>query len=110
MSTNVHTAAYANSLIVQAIGPGTVTGISAHNKDAADTIYLMVFKQGTVPANTAVPPWAPIPLVPQASGGQYAESLLPRSFTAGCVIVGSSTADTLTIVSGADLRIDAVLA
>lgn len=85
-----------------------ITSLKVHSKSAT-LVYLLGFNQGTVPIDTTAVDEVPVPLVPGASGGQYYESKDPIRFTDGFVLVGSSTAATLTQIVADDLKIEATL-
>lgn len=99
-------------------GPHKLLTLEIRNRDAADTIYVMLFAQDS-PALGAVPlmSYKLLPLTAQivnfGTGGRAVMSALGSTQAQaagriGCTVAGSSTAESLTAVSGTDLNIRAV--
>jgi hypothetical protein len=88
--------------------PCTLLRIRALSVAASGTLYLMLFDATAVPANTAVPLIAPLPI----AGGATADlslneiagdGLIGLQLSSGLVWAASSTAATLTIDSTSSL-------
>lgn len=82
------------SRVVKA-GAGSLFGFSGYNNGAA-AIWVHVFDTAQVPANGAVP----VTVVSVAGNGEFSADwgLWGRAFQAGCVLAGSSTLASLTLV------------
>lgn len=102
---NVHTPGFALKLNVQARGQGRIKGLSVYNKAAATKYYILMFEQLDEPIATAVPLWAPVPVV--ADG--LTETVMERDFYDGCWLMLSTTPATLTIPGASDAWISVAL-
>lgn len=86
-------------------GPGTLTGLSLYNNDAA-TAYALIFDSLDEPAESAIAAFPPIPLADAA----YYESAFHRSCRLGCWIVISTDPATRTTPAGTDVYLCASVA
>src|SRR5437016_3345445 len=90
---NKHSNAYGASLVVKT-GPGKLYGFSVFSSNIA-TQYILLFDAAEVPTNGAIPVF-PFPVATlTAFLAGYAD--VGRAFNTGCVLVNSTTANSLTI-------------
>ena len=88
---NVHSIAYANSIVVKT-GPGLLYGFEIYSSKASAQ-WIQVFDATVVPGTGAIP--GPIFTV-AATSNLPVNWVPPRSFLNGCVIVNSTTGPTYT--------------
>lgn len=88
--------------LVAIAGGGKLVRLRVYNRGAS-TVYLMIFNVAALPNDGATPSLPPVPIV---AGGYY-ETDTGDDFDTGCVIAGSSTNTTLTLIGAADLSIAA---
>ena len=101
------TQAFANSGVIDAV-PGTFLGCYGFNKSASAILYVQFFNSTTVPADTAVPSFTPVPLSPGATFTLIGTATVgTQSFgpimTSGLAWAASTTAATKTVDSSSSV-------